>query len=124
LKPEEFVAVVKLRTSDAAVKGSLKTLERPPGRSPSERLLNLSRWYNQLSEEDRHMLGEAFREVAESAIFGFFCILDGVRVIEDTTDKGELELYFVKGSERTLLNDPHLEELHNVFNALRSKNDA
>ncbi len=123
MNPEEFISVVKLRTSDAAVKGTLTTLKHPPGRSPSDKLLKLSQWYNQLSETDRHMLRAALRETAESAIFGFFCILDGVRVIEDTPDKGDLELYFVKGDEQTLLNDPHQEELHNLFNALRAQAD-
>ena len=62
------------------------------------------------------MFEAALQQAAESAIFGFFCILDGVRSIENATDKGTLELYFVKESERTLLNDPHAEELHNLFN--------
>lgn len=46
MNAEEFVTVVKLheRRSD-----TLKVLERPPGRSPSERLLRLSRWYNQFA---------------------------------------------------------------------------
>jgi len=120
LTPEEFVSVVKVQTSDAAVHGALKIMKQPPGRSPSERLLTLSRWYNQLPEADQHILEAALRQAAESAIFGFFCILDGVRSIENTTDKGGLELYFVKGNERTLLNDQHAEELHNLFNALRT----
>jgi hypothetical protein len=120
LTPEEFVSVVKLQTSDAAVQGALKAMKQPPGRAPSERLLALSRWYNQLPEADQHMIETALQQAAESAIFGFFCILDGVRAIENTTDKGGLELYFVKGNERKLLNDPRTEELHNLFNALRT----
>jgi hypothetical protein len=120
LTPEEFVNVVKLQTSDTAVQGTLKAMKQPPGRSPSAQLLTLSRWYNQLPEAHQHMLEAALQQAAESAIFGFFCILDGVRSIENATDKGALELYFVKGSQRTLLNDQRAEELHNLFNALRT----
>lgn len=65
------------------------------------------------------MLREALRESAEAAVFGFLCILDGVRVIESGPNQGELELYLVNGDKRVLLNDPHEEELHNLFNALR-----
>ena len=115
---DEFVKVVKLRTSDAAVNGTLKSMEHPAGRSPSEKKLKLSRWYNQLTESDRIMLRAALREAAKSAVFGFFCILDGVRVIEEPPEKGDLELYYVKGQERKLLNNPNGGELHDLFNGL------
>jgi hypothetical protein len=119
MKSEEFVAMVKMQTSDSAVEGTIKTVTSPPGRKPSEKLLRLSGWYNRLDGHDKAMLKEALRHAAESAIFGFFCILDGVRAIENTPDKGDLELYFCKDDQRIRLNDPHQEELHNLFNALR-----
>lgn len=52
------------------------------------------------------------------AVFEFFCVLDGVSVIENTGDKGVVEIYFVKAEDRIRLNDPREEELHNLFNAL------
>jgi hypothetical protein len=52
------------------------------------------------------------------AVFGFFCVLDGVSAIEDSPEKGDLELYFVKSSQKIRLNDPRQEELHNLFNVL------
>ncbi len=67
------------------------------------------------------MLRKALRESAEAAVFGFLCILDGVRVMEAGPNQGQLELYYVKGSEKILLNDPRQEELHNLFNALRDR---
>jgi hypothetical protein len=115
---EEFVRVVKLQTSDPAISGTIKSLTRPAGRKPSKKLLWLSDWYNQLSDKDRGMLRAALTEAAEMAIFEFFCILDGVSSIEDGPNKGELQLHFVKSGEKTLLNDPRHEELHNLFNAL------
>jgi hypothetical protein len=65
------------------------SLRNPPGRRPRQRLLRLSRWFHQLSTEDQVMLAEILKDLAEGAIFGFFCVLDGVRVI----DKGGFELY-------------------------------
>jgi hypothetical protein len=115
---EDFVKAVKLETSDAAVSGTIKSLTRPPGRKPSERLVLLSSWYNQLSSKDQEMLTEALREAAEMAVFEFFCVLDGVAAVEEGSDKGELELYLVKSEEKTRLNDPRQEELHDLFNAL------
>jgi hypothetical protein len=115
---EEFVKAVKIQTSDAALEGTIQCLTDPPGRKPAENLVRLSEWYKQLDGKDQRMLREALKEAAEMAVFEFFCILDGVSVIEDAPDKGELELHFVKGTERTRLNDPHEEELHNLFNGL------
>ncbi len=115
---QEFVEVLKLQTSDAAVRGAISNLQRPPGRKPHERLVELSNWYGQLNDSDREMLRRAIKEAAEFAVFSFLCVLDGVSVIESTPDKGELELYFVKDTERTLINDPKAEELHNLYNSL------
>jgi hypothetical protein len=67
---KEFVEVVKLHVSDSAVSGTIKTLTRPAGRNPRERLVRRSTWYNQLSKCDQEMLGEALREAAETAVFG------------------------------------------------------
>jgi hypothetical protein len=124
MNSEEFVKAVKLQTSDAAVNGTVKTLNRPPGRKPAERLVHLSEWYNQLSEKDQEMLRLAIREAAEMAVFEFMCVLDGVSAIEDGPGKGALELNYVKSGERTQLNDPRKEELHNLFNSLCSIGSA
>jgi hypothetical protein len=115
---QEFVKAVKLQTSDAAVNGTVKMLEKPAGRKPAERLVFLSNWYNKLNPDNQQMLKEVLREAAEMAVFEFFCVLDGVAVIEDGTDKGALELHYVKGKGKKQLNDPRHEELHNLFNSL------
>ena len=39
------------------------------------------------------------------AVFGFLCVLDGVRAIEDTEVKGQLKLYYEKENKSVLLND-------------------
>lgn len=118
MKITEFVHAIKIQTSDAAVKGVIRCLTNPPGRKPNEHLLQLSEWYNQMDDQDQSMLRKAIREAAEMAVFEFFCVLDGVSVIEDTPEKGELVLHYTKGTEKLLLNNPRGEELHNLFNAL------
>src|SRR5947209_7768605 len=116
---KKFINAVKMQTSDAAVAGTIQSLVSPPGRKARKSLVRLAEWYKELRVEDREMVAEALQEAAEMAVFEFFCLLDGVSVIEDTPDKGELELYFVKhNEERILLNDPVEDELHNLFNGL------
>ena len=120
MNSEQFVKAVKTQTSVAAVKGTIKCLKNPPGRKPAEHLIRLSKWYNGLTEEDHKLLYMAFTEVAEMAVFEFMCLLDGVSPIEDGPNKGDLELYYKKNEEKTLLNDPYNEELHNLYNTLCS----
>jgi hypothetical protein len=115
---EEFVEVIKLQTSDAAVRSTLASLKEPPGRVPKNRQLGLSRWFKGLSEADQRMVGEALREAAEAAVFGFFAVLDGARVFEYEEEKGDLELFHVRGAERTLLNPKTGPELHDIYNGL------
>jgi hypothetical protein len=64
------------------------------------------------------MVAEVIREAAENAVFGVLAILDGARVIENASEKGELQLYYVKGDERVLLNDQRKAPLHDVYNGL------
>ncbi len=66
------------------------------------------------------MLIEALDDVAEAVLFGVLCVLDGVREIENEPDNGELELYYVRGGARVLLNDVKQGELHDIFQAMRS----
>lgn len=115
---DQFVKAIKMQTSDAAVSGTIACLKRPPGRKPQEKDVRLSEWYNRLNTLDQQMLQQALKEAAELAVFEFFCVLDGVTVIEDTREKGVLELDYVKGPERTRVNPPEGEELHNIFNQM------
>jgi hypothetical protein len=51
----------------------------------------------------------------DSSIFGFLCILDGVRALEYGAEKGCFELYYKKGDQRALLNDENKEFLHDIY---------
>ena len=54
---------------------------------------------------------------AQLAVFSFFCLLDGVAVIENGAENGSLHLSYSKGTESTLLNKPDGEYLHNLYKA-------
>ncbi len=66
------------------------------------------------------MLIEVVNDAAEGAAFGFLCVLDGVRAIENGQLKGRLELHYVNGDRRVLLSDPDWEELHNLYQGMRN----
>lgn len=114
----EFVNAIRMAVENTAVNGQLKSYRAPPGRKPSEDLVELSNWYKSLTKADQEMLGKAMRDAVGASIFGFLCVLDGVRVIENSLERGELELWYVKDGNRTLINDPSENLLHDEYNAV------
>jgi hypothetical protein len=113
---EEFISIIHQFVYMSAVSGTLSLLEKPPGRKPPKNVVTVSKWFAGLSENDKEMLRLAMAMAAHHATFGVLAVLDGVQVIEDSRVKGTLELYYVKGDERTLLNAPKGEFLHDLFN--------
>lgn len=111
----EFINSIKISVEESAVRSVSENLISPPGKSPLEELLNLSKWFNSLSIEDKEMAEKLVREAVHTSVFGFLCVLDGVRAIEDTYEKGKLLLYYEKNNERVLLNDPDEEYLHDLL---------
>jgi hypothetical protein len=59
-------------------------------------------------------LNEIIKEAVETSVFGFLCVLDGVRAIE-TSDKSNLKLYYEKAGNVVLLNDEDDDYLHDIF---------
>ena len=113
----EFVEAIKITVLKSAVQSVESVLIKPPGRQPNVKTLKLSAWYNDLNEGDKQKVQEVIQETAEMAEFGFFCVLDGVRTIEDSPEKGRLKLYFEKNGRQVLLNDPDDDYLHDLLNA-------
>jgi hypothetical protein len=113
---EEFVEGVRVAVHEAAVSGTESSLQDPPGRRPSPKDVELSRWYRGLSVEDCARVNSVIRHSVHSAVFGFLCVLDGVRAIE-AESKGRLELVYVKDNDRRVLNSES-ELLHDVYQSL------
>lgn len=118
MNAEQFVDAVKLVVRDLPFKGQVELLKKPPGRKPHPELVAASNWYNGLDEKSLHQLHYIMKHVADSSLFGVLCVIDGVRVVESTPDKGDFELYFVKNGERVLLNPPNSCMLHEIYNAV------
>ena len=97
-----FIARIKSPVRDSAVDETLRVMQLPPGRRPPPALLEQANWFRSLSHEDQRRVSEVAMIAANRAIFGFLCVLDGVRVIEDNEIKGDFELNYVKDGRKQL----------------------
>jgi hypothetical protein len=53
----------------------------------------MSKWYNELNENDKSVVEQIIKKSVDMAVFSFLCVLDGVSTIENEK-KGELKLYY------------------------------
>jgi hypothetical protein len=116
MTPEEFVAILRKVVLEAAVEATLANLQRPPGRRPKQALLDASALYQRLSDENRILLENVMRMTAHHAVFGLLAVLDGMRVVEDSPDKGNFRLTFQKGDLEWELNPSDGIPLHAILN--------
>ena len=115
MNTETFVDAIRDRVLNSAAEDCIETYEDgPPGRAPRREDVELSEWYRGLDHKGKQMVQRVAMDVSHAAVFGLFCVLDGVRFLED----GDFELWFV-GDEvkRTLLNPPGGQLLHDELNA-------
>ena len=60
---------------------------------------------------------DAMSDIAKDVVFEFLCVLDGVRFIEDSNEKGSLELYYrAPTGERTMMSSFEEIGLHDLVN--------
>jgi hypothetical protein len=111
---EDFIHALKQVVRDAAIDESISVLDRPPGRRPPIKLQEQSQWYHSLKEDDKRVLAQIIADTSDRAIFGFLCVLDGVRAVEDVEIKGRFELRYLKDGV-VLLNPPNGIMLHDLY---------
>lgn len=111
---KEFVKRIKQTVRDSSFEETISTVSNPPGRSPRRELVELSAWYRSLNDSDRRLVNTFGKKMLDAGIFGFFCVLDGVRVIEDGA-RGELVLLYRNNNADLRLNDGGAEDLHDLF---------
>jgi hypothetical protein len=115
MEAREFIAKIKMAVRDSAIEETMRVLQLPPGRRPSSDLLKQANWYRSLSPESQQMLSQVIANAVSRGVFGFLCVLDGVRLIEDDEHKGDFQLHYVKNGSK-LLNGPDAPMLHELFN--------
>lgn len=111
----EFINAIKTAVAESSKKAVLLSLVSPSGRQPEQDLVDLSTWYNALGVNDKEMIGTVIKEAIDSTVFGILCVLDGVRAIEDSREKGVLKLFYQKGDDLVFLNDPNEDYLHDLW---------
>jgi hypothetical protein len=115
MTPQEFIEALKSVVHDSSARAVIDSLESPSGRNPPPKIRQLSEWFCSLSKEDQNNLYQVILLAVHSTLFGTLCVLDGVRAIEDSNDKGAFKLYFEKHGQKILLNDPAIETLHDRY---------
>lgn len=110
---QEFVDAIKIAVRDSAASDALTVLQAPAGRRSSDALKARSDWFKSLDERSQRMVADIAFDAANRAAFGFLCVLDGVRAIEDYGPKGELELRYVNDEviDLTAPDGPMLHDL-------------
>lgn len=116
MHPEQFVDVIKKVVSESSTEGVISVLNSPPGRRPRAELMAMSAFWHTASAEQKEMMTQIIRLAVDNAAFGFLCVLDGVRAIEDGEHKGELSLVWRKDDETVVLNQD--ADLHDYYNAV------
>lgn len=114
MNSQQFVDVINKVVLKSTINSVESVLKSPPGRNPGQALTTMSKWYNKLSDEDKSIVNQIIAESARTSVFGFLCVLDGARAIEDQ-DKGELKLYYERRDERVLLNDQNKVNLYELL---------
>lgn len=107
----EFTKIIKEVVAQAAIEDTIDNLDDPPGRKPHEQLLVQSEWYRSLSPCDREMVGKVIAEAVHESVFGFLCVLDGVRSISGAGESNDLKL----SCSGIQLNDDSDELLHDIY---------
>lgn len=115
MSPKYLVEMLRKIVQEQSVNDTIENLQEPAGKNPPRELMELGSFYNELSEEKKDILKKILQQTAEMTFFGVLCVLDGVRAIESGEDKGSLELWYRKGEETMILNDPDEEFLHDLL---------
>jgi hypothetical protein len=120
---EYFIKAIVSCVRESAVEDTLSVMKKPPGRKPRKKDVELSEWYNKQSLSDEEMIKNALYEAVDASLFGIFAVIDGVRTIEDSQNKGVFKLYFDKDGEKKLINEENNEYLHDIYNSIIKPSD-
>jgi len=99
-----------------AAEGKLRAIAKPPGRRPATELLETNAWYKTLSAEERTRCVKLLRWWRMRPFLVFLLFFDGVRVVEDSPEKGHFKLTFRKGTQEWDLNPSDGIFLHDILN--------
>ena len=117
MNSKQFVDTIKAVVRDGTINDVLLVTEIPPGRKVSQQLKARAEWYRSLPEEQKEFIKSIVSDAADSALFGFLCVLDGVRAVENGPEKGRFELRYLN-TESIQLNSQDDAMLHDLYNTI------
>jgi hypothetical protein len=106
--------LVSVRMATTRPPRMTRLLQHPPDRKPSAEVVDNAAWYSALDEESRRKLMSIIRTAVDLSVFGFLCVIDGVRAIENSPNKGRLELRYIR-DKTVVLNPPDGDVLHELY---------
>ena len=109
-----FINNVKSFVRDTAVEDTYENAIDPPGKTPTEIEKAIAKWVNKLSTREKEYVQFLIKAAADEALFGIFCVIDGVRSVTD--EDGDFILQFKTNKASNILNDIKDEYLHDIFN--------
>jgi len=115
MNQEEFIRAIKIAVAENGQEAIKSILIQPTGRRPHPKDIALSNWYISLNNADKEMVLDVVRRTTDMVVFGFLCVLDGVKAIEDGKNKGKLSLYYNKGETNVHLNGREEDFLHDLW---------
>ena len=77
----------------------------------------MSAWYSSLPDADQKKVLDVAEFAVDTSLFGLFCVLDGVRPIENPPHRGEFSLIYTRDGISQTLSDTSVSALHEYFGA-------
>jgi hypothetical protein len=113
---QKFIDAIRMIVRENAINDVITTTEYPPGRRVSPQQKKRAEWYGSLSDEKKEIIKSIIVDAVDNALFGFLCVIDGVRAIENDPNKGEFEIRYLKeGAVQMSSRDGSL--LHDLYNS-------
>ena len=112
---EEFISAIRTEVYDSSIESTIDKLIHPPGGNPVPGLLEQSDYYKHLTVNEKRIVNNIISGAVKESVFGFLCILDGVRKITDSEDIGKIELSYLSNFSKTVLNNSNEENLSDIF---------
>lgn len=116
MNTQEFVDAIRLAVVDTTASGVSTVMRHPPGAAPDGELVEMSRWYNGLSDDDVAMVERAMGIAVRHAVFGVFAVLDGARKVDPSWAPGDhFELHHIHGGRTEIIGGDEGPPLHELL---------
>jgi hypothetical protein len=116
MNAQDFVDAIRKVVVDATGPSIVTILRRPPGRKPAAELIELSHWYNGLSDDDRTMIDRLLGLTVRHSVFGVFEVLDSALKVDPSAAPSDyFELRHVHGGGAEVISGPQGAPLHELL---------